>query len=248
MIATGLRHCDPLRQQRVVDPHRAPAFAIQITAGGLMSFELLPLPYDSDALEPCISARTMSIHHGKHHRKYVETLNRLVDGTAFADQDLVEVIRATYARAEHRALFNNAAQSWNHAFFWNSMTPDGGGAPSNAELTTRMTEAFGEMADFKDAFVTAAAGQFGSGWVWLVAQPDGELAIETTGNADNPLTGDTVPLLTCDVWEHAYYLDYQNQRADFVAAFVDHLVNWRFAAENLASITLQEAPRQRAFG
>lgn len=213
-----------------------------------MSFELPPLPYYTDALEPCISAQTMSVHHGKHHRKYVETLNRLIEDTRFADMDMIDIIRATHVDAAHRAVFNNAAQSWNHAFFWKSMTPDGGGAPAESALTTAMTEAFGEPADFKDAFVTAATGQFGSGWVWLVAQPDGELAIETTANAETPLVGDTVPLLACDVWEHAYYLDYQNRRAEFVAAFLDHLVNWRFAAENFATLAETGEPLRRAFG
>ncbi|MEJ2120446.1 MAG: superoxide dismutase [Alphaproteobacteria bacterium] len=213
-----------------------------------MRFELPPLPYYTDALEPCISAQTMSVHHGKHHRKYVETLNRLIEDTRFADMDMIDIIRATHADAGHRGVFNNAAQSWNHAFFWKSMTPDGGSAPAESALTTAMTEAFGEPADFKDAFVTAATGQFGSGWVWLVAQPDGELAIETTANAETPLVSDNVPLLACDVWEHAYYLDYQNRRAEFVTAFLDHLVNWRFAAENFAALAEIGEPRRRASG
>jgi len=213
-----------------------------------MRFKLPPLPYDEDALEPYISADTMVVHHGKHHRAYINKLNQLIDGTEFGNVELIDIIRAIHDAPGQRALFNNAAQSWNHEFFWNSMKPDGGGAPLDSALATQMTEAFGEIDDFREAFVAAATGQFGSGWVWLVADPHGSLSIEATSNAETPLMGDLVPLLTCDVWEHAYYLDYKNRRADFVNAYLDHLVNWDFAAENLASHAAEDAPLRRAVG
>jgi superoxide dismutase, Fe-Mn family len=213
-----------------------------------MSFELPPLPYADDALEPYISAQTMSLHHGKHHRAYISKLNRLIHGTEFGSVDLIDIIRAIHDAPGQKALFNNAAQSWNHQFFWNSMKPGGGGAPSDTTLAIHMTEAFGEFDDFRDAFVSAATARFGSGWVWLVADPHGALSIETTPNAETPAIGERIPLVTCDVWEHAYYLDYQNRRADFVGAFIDHLVDWRFAAENLATLGEIGEPRRRAFG
>jgi len=212
----------------------------------LLPLEQAPLPYAADALAPHISAETMSVHYGKHHSKYVDKLNGLIEGTKYADMLLPEVIRAAHGNADDRPVFNNAAQTWNHDFFWQSMTPDGGGAPSDTTLARQMTEAFGELDDFKEKFVAAATGQFGSGWVWLVAQPDGMLSIEKTANADNPLLGDATPLITCDVWEHAYYLDYKNRRADFVTAFLDHLVNWTFAAENLASMGSYETVEPRS--
>jgi len=213
-----------------------------------MRFKLPPLPYEEDALEPYISAETMAVHHGKHHRAYVDKLNRLIDGTEFGSVDLIDIIRAIHDAPGQKALFNNAAQSWNHEFFWNSMKPGGGGAPADTTLATQMTEAFGELDDFRDAFVSAATRRFGSGWVWLVADPSGALSIETSPNAETPAMGESVPLLTCDVWEHAYYLDYQNRRAEFVKAYLDHLVNWEFAAENLATLAEYQAPRQRAVG
>lgn len=203
-----------------------------------LTFKLTPLPYAADALAPHMSTETLLVHYGKHHRKYVDKLNSLIDGTKYAEMTLPEIIRVAHGNADDRAVFNNAAQTWNHDFFWQSMTADdGGGAPADTMLSRQMAEAFGELDGFKEAFVEAATGQFGSGWVWLVAQPDGSLSIEKTGNAENPLIGDTTPLLTCDVWEHAYYLDHRNRRADFVARFLDHLVNWNFVADNLAAIS-----------
>jgi superoxide dismutase, Fe-Mn family len=196
-----------------------------------MSFELPPLDYEYDALAPHISAKTMEFHHDKHHKGYVTKLNQLVEGTQLARMTLEEVMRKTAEDASQRAVFNNAAQAWNHAFFWKCMSPRAGGAPSGA-LAERINASFGGYAKFRTAFLDAATGQFGSGWAWLVQNRD-KLEVVATSNADNPLLRGRIPLLTCDVWEHAYYLDYQNKRADFVAAFVDHLANWEFAARQL---------------
>jgi len=196
-----------------------------------MAFELPPLPYAEDALEPHISARTMSFHYGKHHQTYVTNLNKLVDGTPFADQSLEQVIRASAGAPDKAGVFNNAAQVWNHAFFWNSMSPGGGGAPSG-EVASLIEASFGGLDKFKEAFKNAAVTQFGSGWAWLVLE-DGKLAVTKTANADTPAARGGKALLTCDVWEHAYYLDYQNRRPDFVQTFLDALVNWDFVAANL---------------
>jgi len=194
--------------------------------------KLAALPYAHDALAPHISERTMRLHHGKHHRGYVEKLNVLVKDTVFESMALIDIVQASARDRQQRALFDNAAQAWNHAFFWHSMTPGGGGAPMG-EIGDRLEEAFGGRQGLRDAFVEAAAGQFGSGWAWLVHDGAGTLAIETTGNAGCPVVAGKMPLLTCDVWEHAYYLDYQNDRAAFVEAFLDHLVDWDFATANL---------------
>ncbi|MBE2293772.1 MAG: superoxide dismutase [Phycisphaerales bacterium] len=195
-------------------------------------FTLPPLPYAENALEPVISARTLNFHYGKHHQGYVNNLNKLVEGTSLADQSLVEVIKAS-ASSNQTLIFNNAAQVWNHSFYWNSLNPKGGGKPSGA-LAEMIEKSFGGFEPFKTEFAKAATSQFGSGWAWLVQDGD-KLAVVKTGNADTPLVQGQKPLLTIDVWEHAYYLDYQNRRADYVAAVLDRLINWDFAAQNLAS-------------
>lgn len=195
-------------------------------------FELPALPYAQDALEPHISANTLSFHHGKHHNTYVVNLNKLVEGTEFADKSLEEIMKATADNAEKAGIFNNAAQIWNHTFYWHSMAPNGGGKPTG-ELAAKIDEDFGSFDAFVEAFKTAGATQFGSGWAWLVLR-DGKLAVEKTPNAECPLTNGATPLLTMDVWEHAYYLDFQNRRPDYIGAFLESLVNWEFAAKNLA--------------
>lgn len=194
-----------------------------------MAFELPSLPYAQDALEPHISARTLSFHHGKHHQGYVTKLNAAVEADAsLQGKDLETLIKTTSG-----GVFNNAAQVWNHTFYWHSMSPNGGGAPTG-ELAAAIDAAFGSFENFKAQFSAAAGGQFGSGWAWLVKNADGTLAITTTGNAETPVTDEGVtPLLTCDVWEHAYYLDYQNARPSYVDAWWN-LVNWEFAAANFA--------------
>lgn len=198
-----------------------------------MAFELPLLPYSETGLEPYISAETLRFHHGKHHETYVTTLNDLVKGGPFASKSLEEIIRLTANEKDGSkiAIFNNAAQSWNHAFFWQSMKPNGGGAPGG-ELAQRIETDFGGLDKFKEQFVSAAVSQFGSGWAWLVADKN-ELKVVKTGNAMTPIAQGQKPLLACDVWEHAYYLDYQNRRPDFVRAVVDRLFNWDFAAANL---------------
>ncbi len=194
---------------------------------------LPPLPYPENALEPYISARTVGFHYGKHHRAYVDTTNKLIAGTDLAHKDLVEIIRAAAGKPDRVPLFNNAAQAWNHDFYWKSMKPKGGGTPSGA-LAKRIATDFGSFDALAKELTTAATTQFGSGWAWLVEGPGGKLQVMKTGNADNPLTVGKKPLLTMDVWEHAYYLDYQNKRADYVKAFLDHLVAWDFVESNLA--------------
>lgn len=198
-----------------------------------MAFELPALPYGKDALEPHMSANTFDFHHGKHHNTYVVNLNKLIEGGPHANASLEEIIKATAGDAAKAGMFNNAAQVWNHTFFWNSMKPKGGGAPTG-DLAKKIDEAFGSLDGFKDKFKDAGATQFGSGWAWLVVGADGKLEVVKTPNAENPMTQGKTPLLTCDVWEHAYYLDYQNRRPDFLAAFLESLVNWDFAAANLA--------------
>jgi Fe-Mn family superoxide dismutase len=193
---------------------------------------MLPsLPYEQSALQPVISANTLSFHYGKHHKTYVDTLNKLVAGTQFSDMSLEKIIKATADQADHTAIFNNAAQAWNHTFYWHSLRPKGGGEPP-AVLERLMESSFGSVEACKKELAGAAMGQFGSGWAWLVLD-GGKLKVVKTGNAHTPLTQAAKPLLTIDVWEHAYYLDYQNRRADYVNAVLDSLVNWEFAAENL---------------
>jgi len=196
-----------------------------------MPFELPALPYAADALEPHYSANTISFHHGKHHQAYVTKLNELVPGTAHENSSLEEIIKATAGDAGQAAVFNNAAQIWNHTFFWNSMKPGGGGAAGGA-LGDAIARDFGSQDGFAEAFTAAAVGRFGSGWAWLVADGD-SLKVVNTLNAETPITQGLTPLITIDVWEHAYYLDYQNRRPDFLQSFLDNLVNWDFANANL---------------
>ena len=202
-------------------------------AQGAAPFELPPLPYPEDALAPYLSGRTLSFHYGKHHRGYIDKVNELLKGTNLAESSLKEIIKTTAGDEKSLAIFNNAAQAWNHTFYWKCMRPKGGGAPSG-ELDKKITAAFGSFENFKKEFTEAAATQFGSGWAWLTA--DGKsLKVVKTSNAFTPLAYGQTPLLTIDVWEHAYYLDYQNRRKDYIEAFLDHLVNWDFVAENLAN-------------
>ena len=189
------------------------------------------LPYALDALDPVISANTLGYHYGKHHKAYADNTAKLVASTPLEGQPLSQLILASAGKPDQAALFNNAAQTWNHSFYWQSLRPRGGGEPP-AELRRRLEAAFGGVAGFKKEFANAAMTQFGSGWAWLVADGD-HLKITKTGNADTPLTAGLKPLLAIDVWEHAYYLDYQNRRADYVNAVLDKLLNWEFALRNL---------------
>jgi Fe-Mn family superoxide dismutase len=198
-----------------------------------MAFELSPLPYDYKALEPHISANTMHFHHDKHHQAYVTNLNNLVKGTSDEKKPLEELIKDSAGKPDKAKLFNNAAQVWNHDFFWHCMKSQGGGK-ANSEVSGTLEKAFGSLDAFKDEFKKAAVEQFGSGWAWLVLDK-GQLKIVKTANADLPLAHGQTALLTCDVWEHAYYLDYQNRRPDFVQAYLDHLVDWSFVARNLST-------------
>ena len=195
------------------------------------SHVLPPLPYADNALDPVLSANAIGFHYGKHHKGYVDNLNKLVAGTEFADLSLENIITATAGKADKTAIFNNAAQTWNHTFYWRSLRPKGGGeAP--AALKQKIEAAFGTLDACKKELAAAAMAQFGSGWAWLVLDGD-KLKVVKTGNADGPMTTGMKPLLTIDVWEHAYYLDYQNRRADYVKAVLDKLIHWGFAAENL---------------
>lgn len=196
-----------------------------------MTFTLPNLPYKPDALVPHISAETLGFHHGKHHQAYVTNLNNLVQGTDLAHKSLEDIILYTHDKENYAGVFNNAAQVWNHTFYWHSMKPGGGGTP-NGTLQDSINDAFGSYDGFVDSFKKAATTQFGSGWAWLVVTDSGKLDIVKTGNAQTPITTSCKPLLTCDVWEHAYYLDYQNRRPDYVATFLNHLVNWDFAQAN----------------
>ncbi len=194
-----------------------------------MAINFPDLPYSTDALEPHVSARTLEIHHGKHHKAYVDKLNAAIAGTPYDDQSVEEIIAAAN-EASDAGVFNNAAQAWNHTFLWHSMTPNARDEPTGP-LAAAINKRFGDLQGFRDAFKSAAMGQFGSGWVWLVASADG-IDIVSTGNAATPLTDDVVPLLTLDVWEHAYYLDYQNKRDAYVDTFLGNLINWEFAERN----------------
>ncbi len=192
-----------------------------------MAFELPPLPYEQNALEPHISAETLEYHYGKHHKTYVDKLNGLVGGTDMENKSLEEVVKAAEG-----GVFNNAAQIWNHTFYWHCLSPNGGGAPSG-KLGEAIDAAFGSFDKFKEEFTNSAVNNFGSGWTWLVQKGDGSVAIVNTSNAGTPLTDDSVtPLLTVDVWEHAYYIDYRNARPKYMEAFWN-LVNWEFAASNM---------------
>jgi Fe-Mn family superoxide dismutase len=196
-----------------------------------MPIELPKLPFEDNALAPTISSNTIGFHYGKHHKAYVDNLNKAIAGTEFADKSLVDIIREVAGKPEKAAIFNNSAQVWNHTFYWNSLSPKST-APSK-DLADRVDKDFGSMAKLKEQFAAAAMGQFGSGWAWLVSD-GGVLKITKTPNAETPITTAARPLLTLDVWEHAYYLDFQNRRADYVAAVLDKLLNWEFASQNLA--------------
>ncbi|WP_240097089.1 superoxide dismutase [Thermomonas flagellata] len=191
-----------------------------------MAIELPPLPYDRTALEPHISAETLDYHYGKHHKAYVDNLNKLIEGTEYADTPLEEIVRTSQG-----AVFNNAAQVWNHTFYWHCLSPSGGGRPGG-RLAEAIDAAFGSFEKFQEDFTKTAIGTFGSGWGWLVQRPDGRLALASTSNAGTPLTGEDTPLLTCDVWEHAYYIDYRNLRPKYLEAFWK-LVNWDFVAAQM---------------
>ncbi len=201
-------------QHAVVSPHALP-----------------PLPYPEHALAPIISADTVGVHYGKHHRGYVDNLNKLVAGTGFADLQLLKIIKETVGKADRSAIFNNAAQIWNHTFYWNSLRADGGGEPP-ARLKEKIEASFGTMDACRKELASAAMAQFGSGWAWLVLN-GGKIEVIKTANAELPMINGQKPLLTIDVWEHAYYLDYRNLRLDYVSAVLDKLINWTFAAENL---------------
>ena len=192
-----------------------------------MAFELPPLPYDRAALEPHISAETLDFHHGKHHQAYVTNLNKQIEGTEFESMDLESIIRKAQG-----GMFNNAAQVWNHTFYWHCMKPGGGGEPTG-KLGEAIAKAFGSFAAFKEQFTATAVGTFGSGWAWLVQRPDGSLALVSTPNAATPITGADTPLLTCDVWEHAYYIDYRNARPKYVESFWN-VVDWDSVAGRMA--------------
>jgi Fe-Mn family superoxide dismutase len=200
------------------------------TVRGAASPHVLPaLPYAENALDPVITAKTMSFHYGKHHKGYVDNLNKLIAGTEYADLSLEKIITSTVGHPEKTAIFNNAAQTWNHTFYWNSMRAKGGGEPPVA-LKQKIEASFASVDACKKELASAAVSQFGSGWAWLVLE-GGKLKVVKTANADAPLKG-IKPLLVIDVWEHAYYLDYQNRRADYVNAVLDKLINWEFALQN----------------
>jgi Fe-Mn family superoxide dismutase len=193
---------------------------------------LPPLPYPENGLEPVISAKTLSFHYGKHHRTYVDTANKLIVGTELADMPLDQIVSATAGKPDRLNIFHNAAQAWNHNFYWQCLKPKGGGEPP-AKLKQKMQSAFGSVEACKTELANSAVAQFGSGWAWLVLDGD-KLKVVKTADADTPFTQGLKPLFTIDVWEHAYYLDYQNKRPDHVHALIDKLANWEFAAENLA--------------
>ena len=209
-----------------------------------MAIDLPDFPYPYEALEPHVSATTLKFHHDKHHRAYVDKTNALIENTPLAERPLEAIVAHAARDPGQTALFNNAAQAWNHAFYWRSMRPGGGGAPTGA-IAERIAEDFGGYDHFAESFSAAATGQFGSGWAWLVL--DGSaLRVAATANADLPLIRGQVPLLVVDVWEHAYYLDYQNRRPDYVATFLAKLANWDFANEQLASAAAPSGARRRA--
>lgn len=198
--------------------------------GAALPIALSPLPYAENALEPIITANTISFHYGKHHKGYVDNLNKLIAGTEYADLTLEKIITSTAGKLEKIAIFNNAAQNWNHTFYWNSLKPNGGGEPP-AALKQKIEASFGSVDACKKELASAAVSQFGSGWAWLVIEGD-VLKVVKTANANVPMTLGLKPLLTIDVWEHAYYLDYQNRRADYVNVLLDKLINWEFALQN----------------
>jgi Fe-Mn family superoxide dismutase len=217
-------HYETGKEDRMIDADVIAAPALHVVP---------PLPYAEDALDPVISASTIAYHHGKHHKGYVDTLNTLIAGTQFAGLSLEKLIAEAAGNTGNSAIFNNAAQAWNHAFYWRSLRPRGGGEPP-AALKHRIEASFGSVHACKSELAAAATALFGSGWIWLVSAA-GRLKVVKTVNAQTPLTKDAIPLLTIDAWEHAYYLDYQNRRGDYVHAVIDKLINWGFAAENLRS-------------
>lgn len=221
-----------MKTDTVLDP-KPPVLASPTEAGALTPYALPPLPYAESALEPLISARTVAIHHGVHQRTYLENLERLVVGTRFAGLSLEDVIHATSGVGAHTAIFNNAAQAWNHAFYWRSLTPNGGGRLP-APLAARVQASFGSTEAMLKALTGAAVAEFGSGWAWLV-QDGGSLHVITTANAGTPLTERLRPLLAIDLWEHAYYLDVQNRRAAYIEGVLGRLINWQFALDNLGA-------------
>jgi Fe-Mn family superoxide dismutase len=197
--------------------------------------EFPPLPYAENALAPVISAQTVNIHYNKHHKGYFDPVNKLTAGTPLAEASFEEIIMKTYkdkANINSPSLFNMASQVWNHTFYWNSLTPNGGGSPAG-KMLDKINQSFGDYDNFKKLLTDASISTFGSGWSWLVADKKGKLLVVKTEDADNPMTKGLKPLLTIDVWEHAYYLDYQNKRADYVKALIEKLLNWEFAAKNL---------------
>ena len=189
-------------------------------------FTLSPLPFEKSALEPYLSEKTLNFHHGKHHQTYVDNLNKLISGTKFENMSLEEIIKQSALNPEYTAIFNNAAQVFNHNFFWSCLSKEGNKKP-NTELLKKIESTFGSYENFEKEFKQAAVSQFGSGWAWLAQDTDGNLKITKTANADTPLAHGLKPLMTIDVWEHAYYLDYQNRRADFVDTFLKYLINWK---------------------
>ncbi|ACK72883.1 Superoxide dismutase [Gloeothece citriformis PCC 7424] len=197
-----------------------------------MAYKLPDLPYDYTALEPHISKSTLEFHHDKHHAAYVNNFNKAVEGTELDSMSIEDVIKKIAGDSSKTGLFNNAAQAWNHTFYWNCMKPNGGGTPSGA-LADKINADFGSFDKFVEEFKNAGGTQFGSGWAWLVLD-NGTLKVTKTPNADNPLTSGQVPLLTMDVWEHAYYLDYQNSRPGYMEKFINNLINWDFVAENFS--------------
>jgi superoxide dismutase, Fe-Mn family len=196
-----------------------------------VSITLPPLPYADNALDPVITAHTLSFHYGKHHKAYVDNLNKLIAGTPLEGQSLEAIIKESAGKPDKAGIFNNSAQIWNHTFYWNSLKPNGGGTPP-AALAKLIERDFGSLDNLKKELATAATTQFGSGWAWL-ASDNGKLVVTKTSNAELPMTKGQKALLTIDVWEHAYYLDYQNRRPDYANAVIDKLLNWQFAADNL---------------
>lgn len=196
-----------------------------------MALTLPDLPYAKEALEPYISAKTLEFHHGKHHKAYVDNGNKLLAGTEFEKMDPVDILKKIVGDSSKTGMFNNVGQTWNHSFFWQCMKPNGGGKPTGS-VAQKIDAAFGSFEKFAEEFKNAGVTQFGSGWAWLV-EKGGKLEIMKTANADTPVAHGIKPLLTVDVWEHAYYLDYQNRRPDFIQAFIDHLINWDFVNSKL---------------
>lgn len=227
----GIREQRPQRDA-AVRKDRTPArltFPMTAAAGGRIA--LPALPYAEHALAPVISRDTISYHYGRHHKGYLEKLNGLIEGTPYAQMPLEKIVQETVKDSSKAAIFNNAAQTWNHWFFWLSLSPDGGGKPGGV-LARKIEEDFGDFGSFANELAQAAVGQFGSGWAWVVYDK-GKLRVTKTSNADTPITRGVTPLLALDVWEHAYYLDYQNRRPDYVAAVIDRLLNWEFAQRNI---------------